>query len=261
MVRVDRHDGVVVGVEDGVDRVHDCAEGGVAGGTLTRGVRRSLVNCQHYDIRRAVGLVAIAEPVGHSIDLARNVAELEVRDIRRIHEGGVSSVVVPTSPTVTAPSCVSLSGCTGCRRSGPPSIGGRNLVPSRSDIAGGRVFIESPSAVTATVEFSHQKRSPVLAVFIGVTAVLVFGSADFVGGMAAKRISAVRVTAIGGLSGLATLLLGLRLGELTIQSVLTELYPAGAIIPAAVLLRERIAPVQNVRLVLAPVAAALLAVG
>jgi len=101
----------------------------------------------------------------------------------------------------------------------------------------------------------------VLAVFIGVTAVLVFGSADFVGGMAAKRISAVRVTAIGGLSGLATLLLGLRLGELTIQSVLTELYPAGAIIPAAVLLRERIAPVQKVRLVLAPVAAALLAVG
>jgi len=101
----------------------------------------------------------------------------------------------------------------------------------------------------------------VLAVFIGVTAVLVFGSADFVGGMAAKRISAVRVTAIGGLSGLATLLLGLRLGELTIQSVLTALYPAGAIILAAVLLRERIAPVQNVRLVLAPVAAALLAVG
>ena len=55
------------------------------------------------------------------------------------------------------------------------------------------------------------------------------------------------------------LLLGLRLGELTIQSVLTALYPAGTIILAAVLLRERIAPVQIVGLVLALVAAALLA--
>ena len=100
-----------------------------------------------------------------------------------------------------------------------------------------------------------------LAVFIGVTVVLAFGSPEFVGGMAAKRISVVSVTAIGGLSGLATLLLGLRFGELTIQSVLTALYPAGAIILAAVLLRERIASVQIVGLVLALVAAALLAVG
>jgi drug/metabolite transporter (DMT)-like permease len=65
--------------------------------------------------------------------------------------------------------------------------------------------------VTATVEFSHRKRSTVLAVFIGVTAALIFGSADFAGGMAAKRISAVRVTAIGGLSGLIILLLALPL--------------------------------------------------
>jgi drug/metabolite transporter (DMT)-like permease len=49
----------------------------------------------------------------------------------------------------------------------------------------------------------------VLAVFIGVIAALIFGSADFAGGMAAKRISAVRVTAIGGLSGLAVLVVGL----------------------------------------------------
>ncbi|QNE48077.1 DMT family transporter [Glaciihabitans sp. INWT7] len=50
-----------------------------------------------------------------------------------------------------------------------------------------------------------------LAVFVGVTAALIFGSADFAGGMAAKRISAVRVTAIGGLSGLVLLLLALPL--------------------------------------------------
>ncbi|MES2094802.1 MAG: EamA family transporter [Actinomycetota bacterium] len=58
----------------------------------------------------------------------------------------------------------------------------------------------------------------------------------------------------------ALLLLGLRLGELTIQSVLTALYPAGTIILAAIMLRERIAPVQVVGLVLALAAAAMLAV-
>ncbi len=57
----------------------------------------------------------------------------------------------------------------------------------------------------------------------------------------------------------ALLLLGLRLGELTIQSVLTALYPAGTIILAGIVLRERVAPVQVVGLVLALVAAGLLA--
>ena len=57
----------------------------------------------------------------------------------------------------------------------------------------------------------------------------------------------------------AMLLLGLRLGELTIQSVLTALYPAGTILLAAILLRERIAPVQVVGLLLALTAAAMLA--
>ncbi|MEC5169267.1 DMT family transporter [Glaciihabitans sp. GrIS 2.15] len=79
--------------------------------------------------------------------------------------------------------------------------------PSVSGVADGSIFTKSSSMLTATVEYSHQKRSPVLAVFIGVTAALIFGSADFAGGMAAKRISAVRVTAIGGLSGLVILLL------------------------------------------------------
>jgi drug/metabolite transporter (DMT)-like permease len=57
----------------------------------------------------------------------------------------------------------------------------------------------------------------------------------------------------------ALLLLGLRLGDLTVQSVLTALYPAGTIILAAVVLKERIAPVQVVGLVLALAAAAMLA--
>ena len=55
------------------------------------------------------------------------------------------------------------------------------------------------------------------------------------------------------------LLIGLRLGELSVMAVLTALYPAGTIILAAIVLKERIAPVQIVGLVLAVAAGALLA--
>ena len=55
------------------------------------------------------------------------------------------------------------------------------------------------------------------------------------------------------------LLLGLLLGELSVMSVLTALYPAGTIILAALVLRERIAIVQYVGLALAITAAAMLA--
>jgi drug/metabolite transporter (DMT)-like permease len=56
------------------------------------------------------------------------------------------------------------------------------------------------------------------------------------------------------------ILIGLRLGDLTVMSVLAALYPGGTIALAAFVLRERIAPVQWVGLVLALAAAALLAV-
>ena len=54
------------------------------------------------------------------------------------------------------------------------------------------------------------------------------------------------------------ILLGLRVGDLTTMSVLVALYPAGTILLAAVVLRERVAPVQWIGLVLAVAAAALL---
>lgn len=54
-------------------------------------------------------------------------------------------------------------------------------------------------------------------------------------------------------------LTGLRVGDLTIVSVLTALYPAGTILLAALLLRERIARLQWVGLALALAASALLA--
>lgn len=56
------------------------------------------------------------------------------------------------------------------------------------------------------------------------------------------------------------ILLGLRLGDLSTMSVLVALYPSGTILLAAVVLRERIAPVQWVGPVLAITAAAMLSV-
>jgi drug/metabolite transporter (DMT)-like permease len=56
------------------------------------------------------------------------------------------------------------------------------------------------------------------------------------------------------------LLAGIRLGDLTVMSVLTAMYPAGTILLAAVVLRERIAPVQWVGLALAVAAAGMLAI-
>jgi drug/metabolite transporter (DMT)-like permease len=55
------------------------------------------------------------------------------------------------------------------------------------------------------------------------------------------------------------LLIGIRIGELSVMSVLTAMYPAGTILLASVVLRERIAPVQWLGLALALVAAGMLA--
>ena len=67
--------------------------------------------------------------------------------------------------------------------------------------------------------------------------------------------------ACGVLDAIANIIVlaGLRLGDLTVVSVLTALYPAGTILLAAVVLRERIAPLQWVGLVLALAASAMLA--
>ena len=44
------------------------------------------------------------------------------------------------------------------------------------------------------------------AALLGLLSALVYGSADFVGGVAARRIGPVRATALGAVSGLALLL-------------------------------------------------------
>ena len=56
----------------------------------------------------------------------------------------------------------------------------------------------------------------------------------------------------------AMILFGLRLGDLSVMSVLVALYPAGTILLAGILLGERIAPVQWAGLALAVAAAAML---
>lgn len=60
--------------------------------------------------------------------------------------------------------------------------------------------------------------------------------------------------------GNALLLLGIQSGNLSVMSVLTAMYPAGTIILAAIVLREKITRLQLVGMVLALAAAALLAV-
>jgi drug/metabolite transporter (DMT)-like permease len=55
------------------------------------------------------------------------------------------------------------------------------------------------------------------------------------------------------------LLIGIRIGDLSVMSVLTAMYPAGTILLAALVLKERIAPVQWAGLALALAAAGMLA--
>lgn len=82
------------------------------------------------------------------------------------------------------------------------------------------------------------------------------------GGLVGSRTKALAIAlAAGAFDGVANiaLLAGMRVGDLTVISVLSALYPAGTILLACVVLRERVAPVQLVGLILALMAAGLLA--
>jgi len=77
----------------------------------------------------------------------------------------------------------------------------------------------------------------------------------------AWRVGLVIAVACGVIDAIANagLLWGVRIGDLSVMAVLTALYPLGTIILAAIVLKERIAPVQYVGLALAITAGALLA--
>ncbi len=89
---------------------------------------------------------------------------------------------------------------------------------------------------------------------------VVLGSTASVG-VGPLRLAVLLAAACGVVDVSANILLiyGIHLGEVTLMAVLTSMYPAGTILLAAVVLKERIAPVQIVGLVLALAAAALLA--
>lgn len=77
------------------------------------------------------------------------------------------------------------------------------------------------------------------------------------------RARGIRLALAGGVvNAIANtlLLLGIRAGDLAVAAVLGAMYPAGTILLAALVLRERIAPVQWVGLVLALASAAMLAI-
>jgi drug/metabolite transporter (DMT)-like permease len=88
------------------------------------------------------------------------------------------------------------------------------------------------------------------------------GSARSVAAIGRERAGMRLAVACGVLDAAANTLFlaGVRLGDLTVMSVLTAMYPAGTILLAAIVLKERIAPVQWVGLVLAVAAAAMLAI-
>jgi drug/metabolite transporter (DMT)-like permease len=117
--------------------------------------------------------------------------------------------------------------------------------------------------------------SVVMFVAFGVAVLLARArvrSADRIAGVAGLATPATAVTlrraglALAVACGIldatanAVILFGLRIGELSVMSVLVALYPAGTILLAAVVLRERVAPVQWIGLVLALAAAGILAV-
>ncbi|MFF2271673.1 EamA family transporter [Agromyces sp. NPDC058136] len=86
--------------------------------------------------------------------------------------------------------------------------------------------------------------------------------AEPVDAAARGRARGIRLALAGGVVNAAAntlLLLGIRAGDLAVAAVLGAMYPAGTILLAAIVLKERIAPVQWAGLVLALAAAAMLA--
>jgi drug/metabolite transporter (DMT)-like permease len=111
--------------------------------------------------------------------------------------------------------------------------------------------------------FNRATNSTIMFTIVGVLALLAFrrrrGLPDPNRG--AWRAGLRFAIACGAIDVIANagLLLGVRLGELSVMAVLTALYPAGTILLAAIVLKERIAPVQYVGLALAIAAGGMLA--
>jgi drug/metabolite transporter (DMT)-like permease len=104
----------------------------------------------------------------------------------------------------------------------------------------------------------------------GVESALMFGAVGVIAVISWRRRAAPRAKSLTGIRlaiacGVVDvvantgLVYALRIGDLSVVSVLTALYPIGTIILASAVLKERIAPVQYAGLALALAAAAMLA--
>lgn len=159
------------------------------------------------------------------------------------------------------------------------AIGAFFIIIDRTSEASGLVPLVANAAVTTALMFAvagvlalvrTRRREPVAALSgaaggtVGAEAAVAPGADAGAAGesdASARRRGLWTAVACGVVNAAANalLMLGIRAGELAIAAVLGAMYPAGTILLAAVVLRERIAPVQWVGLVLALAAAALLA--
>jgi drug/metabolite transporter (DMT)-like permease len=113
----------------------------------------------------------------------------------------------------------------------------------------------------ALVRLRRRRRSPVHAASASVSTV-VPGPRTAVDLPRPTLLAGLRLAAACGVVDVVAnvlLLLGLRAGDLSVMSVLTAMYPGGTILLAAVVLHERIAPVQWLGLAIALIAAGMLA--
>jgi drug/metabolite transporter (DMT)-like permease len=104
----------------------------------------------------------------------------------------------------------------------------------------------------------------VSAVLLAVVVAVTLSRRAAVGGAAGSTRRAVPLAVLCGLIDLAAnglLLAALRAGDLSVTGALVALYPVPTVVLAALVLRERLAPLQLVGAVAAVAAAALLALG
>lgn len=135
-------------------------------------------------------------------------------------------------------------------------IGAYYILISQTADASGLVPLVATRGVTAVLGFA-------VAGVVAFVAVRRVRQADAPSPARPERAKGIRLALWCGVVDVtanALLLLGIRAGDLSVAAVLGALYPAGTILLAAIVLRERIAPVQWAGLALALAAAAMLAV-
>ena len=148
----------------------------------------------------------------------------------------------------------------GARMPRPPVVGGPTLaVPAFGDHGAPASEAAIPGPVAEAAAVPEAAVEPAVAEPVPAA-----NAADAASALRGDRRPGLTLAIACGLvdtTANVLLLLALRTGDLSVVSVLTAMYPAGTIVLAAIVLRERIALTQYVGLALAIVAAALLSLG